>query len=110
LILGDNTKFVMKLNRSVPVEVAQFSLIPVTSQLRRKFGAEAELRKLDKGYPCYTESGNIIIDCQFKEEISAPRDLEKEVKLIPGVVECGLFNVEVDRFYRANPDGTYDAL
>lgn len=110
LILGDHTKFVKKLNRSVPVEITQFSFLPVASEVKRKFGAEAELRRLDKGYPYYTESGNLIIDCQFKDEISAPRDLEREIKLIPGVIECGIFNTEVDRFYRANQDGTFDVF
>jgi ribose 5-phosphate isomerase A len=110
LILGDQGKYVKKLNRSVPIEVTQFSFLRTSSEIKRKFGAETVLRKLDKGYPYYTESGNVIIDCQFKDEISAPRDLERELKLIPGVVECGIFNSEVDRFYRANQDGSFDVL
>lgn len=110
MILGDHTKYVKKLSRSVPVEVAQFAYVSVEAEIKRKFGADPILRKLDKGYPYYTESGNIILDCQFREEISSPRDLEREVKMIPGVLECGIFNTEVERFYRANQDGTFDAL
>jgi ribose 5-phosphate isomerase A len=109
-ILADLSKFVKKLNRSVPVEATQFSYLTVAAEIRRKFGADPALRKLDKGYPYYSESGNVILDCQFREEISAPRDLERELKMIPGVVECGLFNSEVERFYRANSDGSFDAL
>ncbi len=109
-ILADHTKYVKKLDGSVPVEATQFSYLTVASEIRRKFRAEALLRKLDKGYPYYSESGNVILDCKFREEISSPRDLERELKMIPGVVECGLFNAEVERFYRANPDGTFDAL
>lgn len=110
LILADHTKFVRKLNRSVPVEITQFSYLRVASEIRRKFGADPVLRRLDKGYPYYSESGNVILDSQFKEEISAPRDLERELKMIPGVVECGIFNEEVERFYRANQDGTFETL
>ena len=110
IILADHSKFVKNLDRSVPVEVTQFSYLTASSEIKRKFGADPRLRKLDKGYPYYSESGNVILDCQFREEISIPRDLEKELKMIPGVVECGLFNTEVDRFYRANQDGTYDSL
>jgi len=110
LILADYTKFVKRLSRSVPVELTQFSYLVVASEIKRKFGADPVLRKLEKGYPYYTESGNVILDVQFREEISSPRDLERELKMLPGVAECGLFNSEVDRFYRANQDGTFDAL
>jgi ribose 5-phosphate isomerase A len=109
-ILADQSKYVKKLNRSVPVEVVQFSYLTTSGEIRRKFGADPVLRKLEKGYPYYSESGNIILDCQFPVEISVPRDLEKEIKMIPGVVECGLFNTEVEKFFRANQDGTFDTL
>jgi ribose 5-phosphate isomerase A len=110
IIMGDQTKYVKRLNRSVPVEITQFSYLKIAGEIHRKFGADPALRKLDKGYPYYTESGNVILDCQFREEISSPRDLERELKMIPGVVECGIFNSEVDKFYRANHDGTFDSL
>ena len=109
-ILADQSKYVKKLDRSVPVEVVQFSYLTTSSEIRRKFGANPVLRKLEKGYPYYSESGNIILDCQFPSEISIPRNSEKEIKMIPGVVECGLFNTEVEKFFRANQDGTFDTL
>ncbi len=52
-ILADESKFVKKLNRSVPVEVTQFSLLSAESKLK-KLGAQPALRKLDKGYPFFT--------------------------------------------------------
>jgi len=110
IILADQSKYVKRLDRSVPVEITQFSYLKVAGEIHRKFGADPALRKLDKGYPYYTESGNVILDCQFREEISSPRDLERELKMIPGVVECGIFNSEVDKFFRANHDGTFDTL
>ena len=108
-ILADESKFVSELSRSVPVEVVQFSFLTSTHKLE-EFGAKPVLRKLDKGYPYYTESGNLILDCEFSNPISDPSDLEKRIKQIPGVVECGLFNCKVDKFFKANSDGTFESL
>ncbi|MGI0091643.1 MAG: ribose 5-phosphate isomerase A [Nitrososphaerales archaeon] len=109
-ILADDSKYVPNLNRSVPVEVIQFSLLAVEHKIRNQLGAEPSLRKLDKGYPFFTESGNVVLDCQFKEGISDPSKVESQIKSIPGVVEAGIFNSKVDRFYKANQDGTFETL
>lgn len=109
-ILADQSKYVPKLTRSVPVEVVQFSLVSVESKLRSSLGGKCDLRKLDKGYPFFTESGNVIIDCQFEDSISDPLSLENKIKSIPGVVEAGIFNCRIDEFLRANHDGTFDAF
>lgn len=109
-ILADQSKYVLHLARSVPIEVVQFSLVAVESKIRSSLGGTCELRKLDKGYPFFTESGNLILDCRFGESISDPIALESRVKMIPGVVEVGVFNCRIDKFLRANQDGTFDAL
>ncbi len=109
-ILGDWKKFVRKLDRSVPVEVIQFASFNLEQKIRKNFGAKAELRKLDKGYPFYTESGNIILDCQFSDPIEDPVRLEKELKLLPGVVEVGVFNSKIDRFYKAKDDESFEII
>ncbi len=109
-ILADESKYVQKLNRSVPVEVTQFSALSVEHKVKQQLGAEPVLRKLDKGYPFFTESGNVILDCQFKESISDPVGLETKIKTIPGVVEAGIFNNPVDKFYKVNQKGTFETL
>ena len=109
-ILGDESKFVHSLNRSVPVEVTQFSVLKVEHAIRKELRADPILRKLDKGYPFFTESGNLILDCQFSEAISNPSSLEARIKLIPGVVEVGIFNNSVDKFYKVNQDETFETL
>jgi ribose 5-phosphate isomerase A len=109
-ILADESKFVEKLNRPVPVEVTQFSTLSVEHKLKTTFGANPVLRKLDKGYPYFTESGNLILDIELKEPISDPQGLEKKIKTVPGVVEAGIFNNPVKTFYRANQNGTFDSL
>ena len=40
--------------------------------------------------PFLTDNGNFIIDSSF-QEITHPRELEKSLNLIPGVVDNGLF-------------------
>lgn len=109
-ILADQNKYVERLTRAVPVEVVQFSLISTEAKLKSGLGASCELRKLDKGYPFFTESGNLILDSQFKEPIANPHSLETKIKMIPGVVEAGIFNCNVEKFFRANQDGTFETL
>lgn len=109
-ILADESKYVQKLNRPVPVEVTQFSAISVEHKLKKQLGADPVLRKLDKGYPFFTESGNMILDCQFREEIVDPAKLEAKIKTIPGVVEAGIFNNAVEKFYKVNQSGTFETL
>ena len=40
--------------------------------------------------PYITDNSNYILDCEF-ERIEEPEVMEKEINLIPGVVENGLF-------------------
>jgi len=37
-----------------------------------------------------TDNGNYILDCEFGV-IADPSVLERQIKLLPGVVDCGLF-------------------
>jgi ribose 5-phosphate isomerase A len=109
-ILVDSSKIVGKLSRSVPVEVLPFSLNTVCNSLKRETGGDPALRRLEKGYPYFTESGNVVLDLQMKEPIEDPRDLELRVKSMPGVIEAGVFNCKVERFYVARPDGSTDSI
>ncbi len=108
-ILIDSSKIVQKLTRSVPVEVIQFAIDSADEIIRREHNAETILRKLDKGYPYYTESGNLILDCQFKRPIDDPIELERSIKSVPGVVEMGVFNCHVDKFYVGTENGRVES-
>ncbi len=109
-ILVQRAKVVERLGGPVPIEVMQFAIETARERLKRNFGAKADLRKLGKGYPYYTESGNVILDAQFKEEVEDPRSLETLLKSIPGVVEVGVFNCRVDKFFVGNQDGSVEAV
>ena len=60
-----------------------------TAKTLEKLGCKAKLRMKDEAI-YVTDNQNYIVDCKF-DKIDAPRNLEKEIDSIPGVVESGLF-------------------
>jgi ribose 5-phosphate isomerase A len=69
-------------------------------------GCEGEItvRAGAGGQPFLTDSGNLILDCAFGR-IDAPEALDEALRLIPGVVENGLFLGIADAAIVAGPDG-----
>ena len=104
IVLADESKFVNILDKPIPVEVNPFSRSLVIDRLL-KMDAHPKLRVLKKGFPYITENGNLILDVDFGL-IREPMKLEKEIKLISGVVEVGLFTNKINIFYKANVNGT----
>lgn len=51
-----------------------------------------------------TDNGNVLIDADFGE-IKEPKDLEVKLKMVPGVVEVGLFCGMVKEAYFGQKDG-----
>ena len=92
VIIVDESKLVQKLGVSfpLPVEVIPFGWYPTKLRIEKEFGCKAELRASDEG-PFTSDNMNYIIDCEFSLGIDDPRDLEKKLNSIPGVVEVGLF-------------------
>lgn len=90
VILVDETKLVDALGRtrSLPVEALSFSWVMASRRLL-ELGCTPELR-LAAGKPFLTDNGNYILDCAFPR-IANPAELERAIKLLPGVVESGLF-------------------
>lgn len=90
VIIVDPSKLVDQLGITwaVPVEVLRFAWRPTERRLS-KLGCEPRLRQKD-GDAFETDNGNYILDCKF-EVISDPESLERQIKLVPGVVENGLF-------------------
>jgi ribose 5-phosphate isomerase A len=86
----DEQKLVSRLGQSypVPVEVLPFAW-SLTARRLRELNCEPSLRmKGDKEFA--TDNGNYILDCRFGE-IEDAAGLERQIKLLPGVLECGLF-------------------
>jgi len=98
VIVVDETKLTKKLglNQVVPVEVLPFAITPVSDTLR-EMGGKPILRRFESKV-IQTDNGNFIVDVDLGP-IDDPRVLEKEIKMIPGVIECGLFLGMADIVY-----------
>jgi ribose 5-phosphate isomerase A len=107
VIVADESKFVRKLDRSVPVEVHQFARNIAAIKIK-KYGGKPHLRLLDRGYPFVTENGNIIFDCDFGQ-ISNPSELARKLIGIPGVIEVGIFS-KPDIIYKVKENGKFEIL
>lgn len=106
--MADKTKFVKNFTRTVPVEIHPLARSSVTRSIANLDG-KAHLRTLDRGYPFFTENGNIILDCDFGT-IKNPKALTQKIKQIPGVLESGIFLKKPDIIYRAKTNGKFDIL
>jgi len=108
IVMADETKFVKNFNRPVPVEVHPLARNSVSKSIK-KLNGTAELRSLDRGYPFFTENGNIILDCDFGV-IKNPKTLSQKIKQIPGVIESGIFLRKPDIIYKAKTKGKFEII
>jgi len=90
VVIADAGKRVETLGAfPLPVEVVPFAWEVTARRVARAAGVEPELRRDGSG-PYVTDNGNYVLDCRCGR-IEDPARLERELKLLPGVVECGLF-------------------
>jgi ribose 5-phosphate isomerase A len=101
IIIADASKKVKALgenNHPVPVEVLPFAITFVKRRIEAA-GGKAVLREgKSKLGPVITDNGNAIIDAFFGV-INNAAELEQKLKMIPGVVETGLFTHLADTAY-----------
>ncbi|MEM3726423.1 MAG: ribose-5-phosphate isomerase RpiA [Candidatus Bathyarchaeia archaeon] len=93
VIVVDESKKVKTLgekNHPVPIEVLPFAAPFVTRKISELGGKPKMRESSGKVGPIVTDNGNFIIDAYFGL-IENPRELEQKLKVIPGVVENGLF-------------------
>ena len=108
VVMADKTKFVKNFTRTVPVEIHPLARISVINTIK-KLGGKAEIRTLDRGYPFFTENGNIILDCDFGV-IKNPKILTQKIKQTAGVLESGIFLRKPDLIYKAKTGGKFEIL
>lgn len=110
IVIADASKLVDTLGKfPLPIEVIPFGLkatLGMIEMLSEDCGCQGELivRTTATGEPFRTDSGNFIIDAHF-QSIDEPEELDQALKLIPGVVENGLFLGLADAAIIAGPDG-----
>uniref|UniRef100_A0A671MZC5 ribose-5-phosphate isomerase n=1 Tax=Sinocyclocheilus anshuiensis TaxID=1608454 RepID=A0A671MZC5_9TELE len=92
--------------KGVPVEVIPMAYVPVSRAIARRFGGEAVLRMaVSKAGPVVTDNSNFILDWKF-EHAQNWKEVSTAIKMIPGVVETGLFVGMAERVYFGMEDGS----
>jgi len=110
-IVVDETKIVKHLGdkQPIPVEVFPFAYKSVQVKLTN-MGARARLRESSgRVGPVITDNGNFILDADFGR-LENPSRLNRQLKMLPGLVETGLFLSMADRVYVGRGDGSVEIL
>lgn len=88
-VIVDDSKLTETLGqRALPVEIVPFAA-NLTLQHIRLLGGHPVLRQVN-GKNFISDNGNLVADCNFGE-IADPAGLDIKLKLIPGVIDTGLF-------------------
>ena len=107
VIAAESKKFVSSFTWPVPIEIHPFA-IHATRKKLEDLGGRPRMRMLKEGYPYVTENGNFILDTSF--QFSDIKRQEAELKNIAGVVEVGIFTRHADAYYKAQEDGSFEAI
>ncbi|WP_423792293.1 ribose-5-phosphate isomerase RpiA [Methanocaldococcus indicus] len=91
IVIVDESKLVNSLGEKfpIPVEVLPVAYRTVMKELSNYGNAVIRLAERKRG-PIITDNGNFIIDL-YAKNIDNPKELEREINTIPGVVENGIF-------------------
>ncbi|MGQ9530832.1 MAG: ribose 5-phosphate isomerase A [Candidatus Bathycorpusculaceae bacterium] len=101
LIVADESKMVKILgenNHPVPIEIVPFALPFIVRKIEEIGGKPIIREGAKKVGPVITDNGNMLIDSNFGL-IRDPAELENKLKVLPGVVETGLFVKMADVVY-----------
>jgi ribose 5-phosphate isomerase A len=93
VVVVDESKLVERLGTRapVPVEVLRMGHRRLGTELG-SLGCRPLLRKdASTGAPFVTDNCNYIYDCAFEGGVGEPRELERRLRSMVGVVDCGLF-------------------
>ncbi|KAJ2959833.1 hypothetical protein NQZ79_g4768 [Umbelopsis isabellina] len=97
--------------KGVPIEVVPLAYKVVINALKSELSIKPETITLRmavaKAGPVVTDNGNFVIDAHFGS-ISDPSKLGREIKLLTGVVEVGLFCNMAEKAYFGEADGGVD--
>ncbi|XP_022086578.1 ribose-5-phosphate isomerase-like [Acanthaster planci] len=94
-------------DRGVPIEVIPLAYRPIMITLATQLGGEAVLRMAkSKAGPVVTDNGNFILDWKFKVVPESWEAVNQQIKMIPGVVETGLFLKMTRQVYFGMEDGS----
>ncbi|KAG7511226.1 ribose-5-phosphate isomerase [Solea senegalensis] len=92
--------------KGVPIEVIPMAYVPVSRAIVKCFGGEVNLRMaVSKAGPVVTDNSNFLLDWKF-ERAHNWKEVNTAIKMIPGVVDTGLFVGMAERAYFGMEDGS----
>ena len=92
IIIVDETKVKAVLGAfPLPVAVLPYAWEWTQARVQGKFGVQAPRRTFASGEPFRSDDELYILDMAFAGPLPSPNTLERELKTLVGVVECGLF-------------------
>jgi ribose 5-phosphate isomerase A len=97
VVIADHTKNSTRLgqryHRGIAIEVIPLAYVPVLTRIKKMFGGTIELRMAkSKAGPVVTDNSNFLLDWKFDASFDYNwSDVNVKIKMIPGVVETGLF-------------------
>jgi ribose 5-phosphate isomerase A len=105
LIIADDAKLVVRLGTTfpVPVEILPFAR-PLVERGLKALGSLPKLRTQANGSNYVTDNGNWILDARFAR-LDDPARMEREITLLAGVVDCGIFTGLADLALIGTADG-----
>ena len=112
VIIADHTKnseYLTQSYKKIPIEVCPIAYVPVKLKVEGMFGGELKLRMaIAKAGPCVTDNGNFILDWILSGQNSKTdfEHLNRELLMIPGIVDTGLFVGMVKKAYFGMANGT----
>jgi ribose 5-phosphate isomerase A len=110
IVIADSSKKVAMLGAfPLPVEIVRFGMKSTAKMVAMMAadvgcGGDTVIRLGRDGQPLLTDGGNVILDMHLKR-IEQPEMLAESLRLIPGVVEHGLFLGLADTAILAGPNG-----
>jgi ribose 5-phosphate isomerase A len=108
IVVVHASKMVSELGKfPLPVEVVPFAR-EFTKNKIESLGYSTSWR-VNQGRMYITDNGNFILDCEFRS-IKDPAALNKQLHLIPGVVETGLFVDMKPKVIIGHGDGRIEIL
>ena len=118
IIIADFTKesqnLGQKWTKGLPIEVIPMAYKTVSLRIEEKFRGKAILRMAKaKAGPVVTDNGNFIIDWKFDDKQRDEKEwtlINTTIKMIPGVVETGLFIGMTSRVYFGREDGSVSTV
>ncbi|MCS7143148.1 MAG: ribose 5-phosphate isomerase A [Aigarchaeota archaeon] len=109
LMIGDETKLRERIDMPIPVEVIPFGCSYFKRFAESRGWRPAMRTGAGKFGPVVTDNGNILFDVSVPV-VDDPIRLEVEMKMIPGVVEAGIFPNRGYKILVGRSDGSVTQL